>query len=99
MGGVSDRHFVLLNCWASDAILDPMVICLLGVESNSKTDPEGQGKGNRGVSRAWPGTAPIAILCGGLASSWVFLPGAGTHVKATDALKRSYKMSLYCESK
>lgn len=79
MGGVSDRHFVLLNCWASDAILDPMVICLLGVESNSKTDPEGQGKGNRGVSRAWPGTALIAILCGGLASSSqiIFLQSIG----------------------
>ena len=51
MGGVSENHFVLLNYWAPDVILDPMVICLLGVVSNFKIDPEGQGKGNRGVSR------------------------------------------------
>lgn len=64
MGGVSDRHFVLLNCWAPDAILDPMVICLLGVESNSKIDPEGQGKGNRGVSRG------MARHCSNCHSLW-----------------------------
>lgn len=51
MGGVSDSHFVLLNYWAPDVILDPMVICLLGVESNFKIDPKDQGKGNRGISR------------------------------------------------
>ena len=97
MGGVSENHFVLLNYWAPDVILDPMVICLLGVVSNFKIDPEGQGKGIGVFQGAWPGTAPIAILYGALASSWVFLPGAGDHVKATDTLKRSYKVSLYCE--
>ena len=68
---------------------------MLGVESNSKIDPEGQGKGV--FHAAWAGTAHIAILCGALASSWVFLPGAGNHVTATDtSLKRSYRISLYC---
>lgn len=75
-----------------------MVICVLGVESNSKIDPEGQGKGS--VSRGTGRPAPIAIFYGALASGWVFLPGAGNHVTATDtSLKRSYKISLYCESK
>ena len=72
-----------------------MVTCVLGVESNSKVDPEGQGKGV--FHAAWAGTAHIAFLCGALASSWVFLPGAGNHVTATEtSLKRSYKISLCC---
>lgn len=72
-GWCGDRALcTAVNCWAPDAILDPMVICLLEVESNSKIDPEGQGKGNRGVSKGHgQALPPIAILYGGLASSWM----------------------------
>lgn len=62
----------------------------LGLRETLKIDPEGPGE----REKAWPGTAPDAILHIALAWSRAFFPGAVHYVTTTDiSLKGGYKPS------